>query len=146
MRITKIGVHLFDSDRVGCALQAAFRPFSSLTEGVDGSALAEAMILWVNAKRDEQPGLAMKLIGLVWGTTTEQISTVEVWGWEVALRTPTSGTKIRLRRYMCSHYVEVDFGTEGSESRALTILAAAERSGIRFDAYAGEERILPNYN
>ena len=139
MKITKISAHLSDSnrDRVGYALQAAFRPFGSLTEGVDGSALAEAMTHWVNAKSEEQKGLANELIGLVWAAETDPFSTVEVGSWEVVLRTPTSGTKIRLRRYAGGYHVEVDFGANGSESRATAILGAAELGGVRFDVYVG---------
>ncbi len=144
MKTTKISAHLndtYDREKIAPALLATFSPFGSLTEGVDGKALAEAMTRWVDAKSEEQRGLANELIGLVWSADTDQLSTVEVGSWEVSLRTPTSGTRIRLRRYGGGYHVEVDFGPNGSESRSLAILAAAERNGVKFDAYDGEERI-----
>lgn len=141
MKITKISAHLSDNNLVVAALLAAFSPFGSLTEGVDGQALAEAILDFVTTKHQDQPGKASKLVSLVWEATTDQISTIEFGSWEVSLRTPTSGTRIRLHRYAGGYHVEADFGSNGSESRSMTILAMAEQNGVKFDAYDGKDRI-----
>ncbi|OHA63864.1 MAG: hypothetical protein A2842_01105 [Candidatus Wildermuthbacteria bacterium RIFCSPHIGHO2_01_FULL_48_25] len=144
MRVTKISVHLsdiYDRERVTPALLAAFAPFGSLTEGVDGTTLAEAMIAWVDAKHGDQPGLASELVRLVWSATTDQTANVEVGVSEVTLWTPTSGTAIRLRRYVGGYGVQVDFGPKGSEGRAANILDAARKVGVDFEAYAGEKKV-----
>ena len=144
MKTTKISAHLsdtYDRELVTPALLASFSPFGSLTEGIDGTTLAAAMVRWVDASKEEQQWLANELIGLVWSAETDQVSTVEVGSWEVSFRTPNSGTRIRLHRYAGGYHVEVDFGPNGSESRAKAILAAGERNGVKFDAYDGQERI-----
>lgn len=123
------------------ALIAAFGPFGSLTEGVDGRALAQAMIRWVNAEAEHVAGLAGLIVGHLWSTATEQVTTVELGAFEAVLRTPTSGTKIRLQRDGGGYSLEVDFGPKGSESRAVQILLAAERAGVRFNAYSGGGQI-----
>ena len=144
MKTTKLSVsidYVCDPTRVISALRAAFSPFGSLTEGVDGRALAQAMIHWVDTKDKEQRQLVNEIVDLVWAAETDQFSTVEVGRWEVSLRTPTSGTRIRLRRLTYTYHVEVDFGPNGSESRSMSILERAERNGVKFDAYDGEGRI-----
>lgn len=140
MKTTKISARL-SRDFVVPALVAAFSPFGSLTEGVDGQTLAGLMLRWVEASAKEKREMANELIGLVWSATTDQLSTVEVGTWEVSLRTPTSGTRIRLHRYAGGYLVEVDFGANGSESRSMRILEGAERAGVQFDAYCGQERL-----
>lgn len=146
MRITKINYSDSGADQnVEKALQAAFEPFGSLSTayGVDTVALAAAMLGWVRAGTwTEQPELAEKVITLLWSAQTDQISTVEFGMFEITLRTPTSRTKILLRRYVGeSSLVEVDFGPEGSEGRAANILDAARKVGVGFEAYAGEKKV-----
>lgn len=142
MKITKVSFFSANTVSVELALQSAFSPFGSLTEGVDGNALANAMTRWVDAKSGErQKGLANELIGLVWSAQTDQLSTVEVGIWKVCLCTPTSGTQIRLSRSAGSYNVEVDFGPGGSEGRAWAILAHAEMSNIPFVVYSHEGEV-----
>jgi len=145
MKFTKLCARFMggstDEEGIGVALRAAFGPFGSLTEGVETEELAAAMLRWVNAKEDEQLALAGEIVRLVWSATTDEHSSVELERWGLTLRTPTSGTRIRLCHGGGNLFVEVDFGPEGSESRAVEILAAAERAGVRFDAYAKRGRV-----
>lgn len=135
MKITKLSAHFSDTRReeVVRALVATFTPFGSLTLGVDGSALAEAMLRWVEAKPPDQPQLASDLVRILWEADTDDVSTVEVGVWEVVFRTPTSGTMIRLHRYAGGYHVKVDFGPNGSERRVAEILAAARQAEVCFD-------------
>ena len=142
MKVTKICTRTPDYNRTVTALLTAFSPFGSLTEGVDGDALARTMFLWVIAAVDrERKGLADELLQRVLSWKTDQTATVELGSGEVCLRTPTSGTAIRLRRCCGAFLVEVDFGWKGSKSRAMEIMLAAEKAFIRFDAFRGCRRI-----
>ncbi len=143
-KITKISRHfseqLMEEGQVATALLATFRPFGSLTEGIDGNALASAMMAFVGVKKG-QPELAKKILELIWSAETDQLSSIEFGSYEVVLRTPTSATKIRLYRYAGGHSIEVDFGAKGSTWRALDILASAEMSWVKFDVYSGEGQV-----
>jgi hypothetical protein len=141
MNIKKISRHFNTSKTVGDlipSLTKAFIPFGSLTQGVDGMKLATAMVAWVDASTKEQPQLAQGILQLLWSSNTEEFSKVEFSTFEITLRTPTSGTKIRLRRYAGGYFLEVDFGA-GSFTRAMTILRASEVEGLRFNAYNDSE-------
>lgn len=121
------------------ALMAAFSHFGSLTEGVDGAALAVAMVGWVQAERELQRtqsgALTERVFHILWSATTEDHTTAEFAHRSITLRTPTSGTKISLGFSSGSYIVEVDFGAEGSETRAMSILATAELDHASFQAY-----------
>jgi len=143
VKITKICVHLnhnIDSD-VKNALLAAFQPFGSLTEGIDGNVLAEKMIDFVTTNAEKKSMAIKEIMDIVYGANTDSFASVEIGFLEVALRTPTSGTRIRLRRYAGAYHVDVNFGSKGSMSRATSILANAEKNGVMFDAYNGQERL-----
>jgi hypothetical protein len=127
------------------ALRATFQPFESLPRGNSGDQLACAMIRWVSTKTksDDQISAAAAVLRLVHQTRPKEHCTVEFGTSHVSLHTPhTSRTKIGLYWYHSDEYrVEVKFGTKGSETRAMMILEAAERNGVKFDAYQDQKRI-----
>jgi len=123
------------TDTLLSTLIAAFSPFRSLTEGVDGYTLAQNMIEWVNAIHEEDQifSCGIELLKIKLESETKQSAKIMLKRFEVRLKTPTSGTLISLKRYAKKYLVVVDFGSNGSSSRATAIRKTAERLGVRFD-------------
>ncbi len=137
MKITRISVSVADRDRelFAPALIACFTPFGSLTEGVDTALLASQIQLYLAKEGEEQVDLAGDILREVRSARTDQWSAVEFDRWSIKFRTPTSGTVITANKYAGGIGVDVDFGPNGSESRALTILAVAEKAKVRMEAF-----------
>lgn len=145
MKITMLSIQDRDGSIITRALHAAFQPFGSLEDGVDGSALTNAILKWVDAEYDKRPGMAGEILRMVFGATTDQHCHVKFEsGGTITLETPTSHTKINISRRDDDYYIWVNFGPEGSETRAMTILTAAVMDGIRFEAFSWPDRIPQN--
>lgn len=132
----------FESREVQKVLVAAFSPFGSLTEGVDGELLASLMIRYVQALGDDQLSLAVEVMKLIRGTTTENSSSVQFSETSVTLITPTSGTEIQLVK---NNWISINFGVSGSESRATQILAGIEKKGAQPQVWLRGEEIFQRY-
>lgn len=138
MKITKLEMktgsdYEFDGSRAVAALKAAFIPFGSLAHP---DALASALVAWAIRKDADLPALAAEAVRLLNDTSAEQLSEVTLGMYRAVIRTPTSGTMIEVTRSGGRLYVTVDFGANGSETRAGEILAAAPRD-MHFDAWSG---------
>jgi hypothetical protein len=145
---------------VARAFGAACAPFGSLTQGVDPAELSAAILAFLDAKVEEQPErmapVARPLFGyyqhmVVLGCERPDSATAEFEPFGVTLRTPTSGTAIRIRKYpdgrgrdpyhpTHSFSLEVDFGRE-SAFCSLLILEAAEGKRVQFEVFLGEKRV-----
>jgi len=139
-KIGKMQAHVRDNsghhtDTLLSTLIAAFSPFRSLTGGVDGYTLAHSMIEWVNATHEEDqiPSCGVELPKILLESETKQRAKIMLKRFEVRLETPTSGTLISLKRYAEKYLVVVDFGPNGSSSRATAIRKTAKRLGVRFN-------------
>lgn len=128
------------------ALLVCYKPFGSLTfdAGV-AEGLAKAMLLWVSKipyeELTEEEKLAKageifkKIFSIVRSATTDHFSTVEFGASIISLHTPNSRTRISLGKYHGDLFVEVDFGPNGSESRANDILSSAKHEGVEFETH-----------
>lgn len=133
MATKSLGISVPEASRAAmrAALEGAFRPFGSLE--VEGD-LAGAMMAWAESPIADLPRLAAQVLSLLWSAETDQVAGVQFSRWEVTVVTPTSGTRISLRRFAGGMAVRVDFGPRGSHSRAAGIRRAWEGS-LLLDEY-----------
>ncbi len=150
MNVTKMSIRFGRFDRanpfavaseVVPVLAAAMSPFGSLREGVGTTELAWWIVTYATAHDGVQLEAAMKILAAVCSTSCDKRTAVQFGACEVILITPTSGTRIRLTRITGGLLAELDFGPQGSEDRALTILRDAELAGVKFSCYAGEAEV-----
>jgi hypothetical protein len=134
----EIEIGMSERERVLATLLAIFSPFGSLTEGVDGPALAGSILDFFESQKEDRPRFAGEILRHVWSATTDQQSTVFVDRWGVVVTTPTSGTKISIRnRGGTDYWIIVDFAGESS-TRLSKILLTAEmaKAGILFNVWS----------
>jgi len=125
------------------AIVAMMAPFGSLTEGVDGLALAELMLRWCDQDGYDLPALAGSIVGALWGSETEDKTSVMFKKQRVELVTPTSSTRITVGGNAAGqYYLGVEFPTP-STTRALCILGRGFHSGVKFDARGEAGELLP---
>lgn len=118
MRINK----LHSSVTLTNLIAAAFAPFGSL-DHIDAERFLSLLQQWCGG--DIQA--SGEIVALVWAARCDQPSRIEFGVGALTIITPTSGTRIT----MTTSGIHIDFGDQGSRTRATQILA-----GGHFDAYA----------
>lgn len=128
INIKTLKIFVKDGESVIRALRAAFVPFASLTTTSDeGQKLAAQIFEFFGvygymAKSASAAGI----LETIWGAETDDFATVTFHPFVVKLTTPHSGTEICLSLYRAGFYeLTMDFGPQGSETRAGQVLSAA---------------------
>lgn len=119
------------------AFRAACSPFGSLhytdadTASVDD--IYHAIKAWIDAcyaSTTPDYSLVGEIVRCVRAASkvgdADHACDVRISDWGVTLHTPTSGTEIRVSR----SWIVVDFGRQGSRSRAMRILDMTEHNGV----------------
>lgn len=141
IKIPFAGGSTTDRGHAIAALAATMRPFGSLpplaavldTHPVDiralGSAedLASRMLDWIDGR---SPSAAGAILATLQGQESADLAAVEFGGEYIQLRTPTSGTTIRLSRQSWCHAIGIVFGAGGSADRYQQISAALAAAGV----------------
>lgn len=136
MRIAKMEVACVGKEKqmAVSALRAAFSQFDSITMGVNVAELAEQMVAYLAASTAQKPEVGHELLKLLSKATASSPPSITFGRWRVGMRT-ASGTLIAIFPWPDGYLVEVDFGPEGSETRARRILSNGQRVGIHFTGY-----------
>lgn len=126
--IKTLKVIVKDGESAIGALRAAFVPFGSLfTTTNEGKTLATQVFEFFGTYSDSsKSAAAAEIIKTVWSAETDDCATVTFHPLEITLTTPNSGTIIRFSLATHGSYeLTMDFGPQGSETRASQVLSAA---------------------
>ena len=113
------------------ALRAAFAPFGSLDHCRGW--LADKLVKWVDCYTTEVAGFAGLIVERVLATAHRTASSVELGSYHTVVRTPTSGTEIRLEKWTDGYRVTVYFGEPGSRRRADRIQDHGKTAGVEWE-------------
>lgn len=123
------------------ALLAVFAPFGSLmsTEG-DGVTLAELLLTFLKERQlGAKAGIAEGIMHSLWSAATDDFARIDVHPQALRLTTPNSRTLITISRHGYNNSTEViiNFGPEGSATRAREVLEKLIAQGVMVAATAG---------
>ena len=127
-KVTTITITISDDSHryLAPALSAAMAPFGSL----DINELADAMVDFLAMKQAEKAVMIGSLYAMLASTSESESSLLIAGPFEVGVVTPTSRTKIHLKRMAGIVVLSIDFGAGGSTTRAESILEGLAEVGI----------------
>lgn len=131
------------------ALMEACRPYGSLSAEVPALMLdwacGTARAGWSGALDCDDPhriDVAHRLLAAIRDADTSECSDLTLGDFVAAVRTPTSGTAICIRRFAGGVDITVDFGPRGSEYRGSVLLASAQAWRVeRIDTALADEAV-----
>lgn len=142
-KINKITVDVTPTEEAIEAMIALFTPFGSLmTTESEGRELAKLIVNCL--KEHEQSNRAAHVADILralWSAETDTYADLLVTPRSLQLITPTSQTPITISKYGHSLEVCVDFGANGSSTRAMEILEVLLAREIPFTAVAGDDQL-----